>query len=78
MGPSIVLADLTFFLVPVRAGSLSAATLELGIRWRPPASTVERAKQRRDDTNAAPGRSVAVALRRARFFCSFAQGVAAL
>lgn len=38
VGPSIVLANLTFFLVTVRAGSLSAAALELGIRWRPPAS----------------------------------------
>ena len=31
MGPRIGLADQTFFLVPVRAGSLSAAALELGI-----------------------------------------------
>lgn len=30
MAPRIVLAELTFFIVPVRAGSLSAAALELG------------------------------------------------
>jgi hypothetical protein len=78
MGPRIVLADLTFFLVPVRAGRLGAAALELGIRWRPPASAVERATQRRGATSAAAGRSVAGALPRARFLCSFAHGAAAL